>query len=121
MKHLRAIHKKYQSLMERQVGQEVEHSQMKLPKVLEPKAYEGEDDPFERWLVSLLRWFQINQVCGPELDSELVICMAVFLQGDALMWFNGNINGMDHQWKAWLLRTVIAGLYDCFYTAPHWG
>jgi hypothetical protein len=51
---------------------------------------------FERWLVSLLRWFQINRICGPELDSERVVCMAVFLQGNALTWFNDNVVGMDH-------------------------
>ena len=52
-KHLAAIHDRYFWIIDWQVGCSIEqHNGVKPPKVLEPKAYDGEEDAeeFERWL-----------------------------------------------------------------------
>ena len=84
MKHLRAMHEKYCLLIDRHVGQEVDHNNnVKALRVPEPKTYDGEEDPevFKRWLTGLLRWFRINRYCGPALDDDRVACVPTFLQG----------------------------------------
>ena len=44
-KHLRAMHEKYCLLIDRHVGQEVDHNNnVKAPRVPEPKTYDGEED-----------------------------------------------------------------------------
>lgn len=116
-KHLRVIHEKYWLLIDRHVSQEVDTgSNVKVPRVPEPKAYNGEEDPeaFERWLTSLLHWFCINRYCGPALDGDCMACVPIFLQGSALTWFNDNIDGMDHQQVTWSFKTVVIRLHNYF-------
>jgi hypothetical protein len=40
--------------------------------------------------------------------------MAILLQVPALIWFNNNIDGMDHQNDTWSFKMVVIGLYNCF-------
>lgn len=92
-------------------------SRVKPPKVPEPMAYSGEEDVkvFEGWLASLsLRWFCINRYGRPDLDEDCVVCMAMFLRGTALMWYNDNVDGESHQLDRWSFETVVMGLYDHF-------
>jgi len=73
---------------------------MKSPKVPEPKAYYSEEDAkkFEGWLKNLLlRWYHINRYCGMEYNEDHVSCMALFLEGNTLCWYDDNINGINHQ------------------------
>jgi hypothetical protein len=109
------VHEKYCQLVSQHVGRHVTvSSRVKLPKVPEPKAYAGEEDVkvFKGWLTSLLRWFHINRYGGPDLDKDHVVCMAMFLQGTALMWYN--VNGGGHQLDRWSFEAMVTGLYDCF-------
>jgi len=69
---------------------------------------------FEWWLKNLLRWYHINRYYGMEHDEDHVSCMALFLQGDALHWYDDNVDGINHWKDVWLFMTVITGLYDCF-------
>jgi len=115
-KHTRAIHGKYCQLIDRHVGKSTESSTNKSPKVPEPKAYNGKEDTkvFEGWLKNLLRWYHINRYCGMEHDEDYVSCMALFLQGDALCWYDDNVNRINHQKDVWSFKTIITGLYDHF-------
>ena len=66
-KYLRAIHEKYHHMIDDYVGERLKsNSGIKMPKVPEPKTYNSKDDIeiFDRWLISLLRWFRVNQYCG---------------------------------------------------------
>ena len=87
---------------------------MKPPKVLEPKAYDSEEDAeeFERWLRTLLRWFRVNRYCGQEYNEDCVVCAALFLQGSALTWYNDNMNVLDCPQKVLSFKTLITGLYN---------
>jgi hypothetical protein len=115
-KHLKAMHKKYCLLIDQQVGQEADpNNNVKTPRVPEPKAYNEEDaEVFDRCLTSLLKWLRINKYCGQNLDKNHIVCMAIFLQGPALIWSNNNVDGMDHQKDTWSFKTVVIRLYDCF-------
>jgi len=114
MKHTRAIHEKYCQLIDRHVGKSTNSGTTKSPKVPEPKAYSSEEDAeqFEGWLKNLLRWYCINRYCGMEHDEDCISCMALFLQGDALHWYNDNIDGINHQKDVWSFKTMVTGLYD---------
>jgi len=46
--------------------------------------------------------------------KNCVSCMALFLQGATLRWYDDNIDGINHQKDVWSFKTVIAGLYDHF-------
>jgi len=97
-KHTRAIHKKYCQLIDRHVGKSTDSGTTKSPKVPEPKAYSGKEDAekFEGWLKNLLRWYHINRYCSMEHDEDRISCTALFLQGNALCWYDNNINGINH-------------------------
>jgi len=49
-----------------------------------------------------------------EHDEDQVSCMALFLQGNTLHWYDNNVNRINHQKDVWSFKTVITGLYDCF-------
>jgi len=49
-----------------------------------------------------------------EHDKDHVSCMALFLQGDALRWYNDNDDGINHRKDVWSFKTIITGLYDHF-------
>jgi len=49
-----------------------------------------------------------------EHDEDCISCMALFLQGDVLCWYNNNINGINHQKDIWSFKTIVTGLYDGF-------
>jgi hypothetical protein len=91
-------------------------SGVKTPKVPEPKAYRGKGDAevFDKWLVGLLRWFQVNRYCGMEFDKERVVCTALYLEDTTITWYDDNVDGMDHQNDVWSFKMVITGLYDRF-------
>jgi len=94
-KHTRAIHEKYCQLIDRHMRKSTDSSTTKSPKVPEPKAYNSKEDAekFEGWLKNLLRWYHINRYCGMEHDEDRISCMALFLQGDALCWYDNNVDG----------------------------
>jgi len=98
MKHTRAIHEKYCQLIDKHVGKSTESSTSKSPKVPEPKAYNGEEDAnvFEGWSKNLLRWYCINRYCSMEHDEDRISCTALFLQGDALCWYDDNVDGINY-------------------------
>jgi len=98
MKHTMEIHDKYCQLIDRHVGKSTESSMNKSPKVPEPKAYNGKEDTevFKGWLKNLLRWYCINRYCGMEHDEDHISCMALFLQGNGLCWYDDNVNGINH-------------------------
>jgi len=114
MKHTRPIHEKYCQLIDRHIGKSTHSGTTKSPKVPEPKAYSGEEDTenFEGWLKNLLRWYHINRYCGMEHDKDHISCMALFLQGDALCWYDNNVNGINHQKDIWSFKTIVMGPYD---------
>ena len=56
----------------------------------------------------------MNHYCGSEFDEDHVVCTALFLQGQVLMWYSDNVDGMDHQKEVWSFKTLITGLYDRF-------
>jgi len=97
-KNTRAIHEKYCQLIDRHVGKSTKSSTSKSPKVPEPKAYNSKEDAevFEGWLKNLLRWYCINRYCSMEHDEDHISCTALFLQGDALCWYDDNVNGINH-------------------------
>jgi len=106
-KHTRAIHEKYCQLINRHTGKSTNSGTTKSPKVPEPKAYSGEEDAkkFEGW-------YHINRYCGMEHDKDRISCMALFLQGDMLCWYDDNVNGINHRKDVWSFKTVVTGLYD---------
>jgi len=108
-KHMRAIHKKYCQLIDRHMGKSTNSSTTKSPKVPEPKAYSSEEgaEKFEGWLKNLLRWY-----CSMEHDKDCISCMALFLQGDALCWYNDNVDGINHRKNIWSFKTIVTRLYD---------
>jgi len=80
MKHTKAIHEKYCQLIDRHIGKGIKKdTNMKSPKVPEPKAYYGEEDAekFEGW-------YHINRYCGMEHNEDCMSCMALFLEGDCI-------------------------------------
>ena len=116
-KYLRAIHNKYHCIIDDYIGNRVENpGGVKTPKVLDPKNYSGEVDTeaFDRWLVSLLRWFQVNRYCGVDYDKACVVRMALYLNSTAATWYNDNVDGIDHQKDVWSFKLVITSLYDRF-------
>jgi hypothetical protein len=64
--------------------------------------------------VGLLRWFRVNRYCGIEYNREQVVCTAMYLEDTAAMWYDVNVNGIDHQRNVWSFKLVITGLYDQF-------
>jgi len=116
MKHMRAIHKKYCELIDRHMGKSTNNGTTKSPKVPEHKAYSSEEDAktFEGWLKNLLRWYRINRYCGMEHDKDHISCMALFLQGDVLCWYDDNVDAINHWKDIWSFKTIVMGLYDQF-------
>jgi hypothetical protein len=49
-----------------------------------------------------------------EYDRKQVVCMALYLDGTAVTWYNDNVDGIDHQRDVWSFKLVITGLYDWF-------
>jgi len=96
-KHTMAIHEKYCQLIDRHIGKSTKSSTNKSPKVPEPRAYNGKIDAevFKGWLKNLLRWYCINRYCGMEHDEDHVSCTALFLQGNALHWYDNNVDGIN--------------------------
>jgi hypothetical protein len=116
-KYLRAIHNKFHCIIDEYLGDRIENlSGVMTLKVQEPKAYRGEGDAevFDKWLVGLLRWFQVNRYCGMEFDKEQVVCTALYLEDTAITWYDDNVDSMDHQNDVWSFKMVITGLYDRF-------
>jgi hypothetical protein len=116
-KYLRAIHNKFHCIINEYLGEMIENlSGVKMLKVPEPKAYRGEGDTkvFDKWLVGLLRWFQVNRYWRMEFNKKWVVCMALYLEDTMITWYNDNMDGMDHQNNVWLFKMVITGLYDWF-------
>lgn len=75
-------------MIDLQVGHDLNlNSKVKPPKVPEPQAYHSDEDAeeFEGWLTSILRWFRVNQYCGPELYEDHIVCVALFLCSPVLM------------------------------------
>jgi hypothetical protein len=56
----------------------------------------------------------VNKVCGPEYDSEWIEYTAMFLENNALSWFEDNVNSAYRQRTHWTFKDVITGLYDQF-------
>jgi hypothetical protein len=116
-KYLRAIHNKFHHMIDDYVGVRVENSGgIKTPKVPDPRKYSSEIDTevFDRWLVGLLRWFRVNRYCRMEYNREQVVCMAMYLDGTAVTWYNDNVDGIDHQRGVWWFKLIITRLYDQF-------
>jgi hypothetical protein len=40
--------------------------------------------------------------------------MAMYLEGTAVIWYNVNVNGLDHQRDVWSFKLIITRLYDQF-------
>jgi hypothetical protein len=49
-----------------------------------------------------------------EFDKEQVVCIALYLEGTMITWYNDNVDSMDHQNNIWLFKMVITSLYDQF-------
>jgi hypothetical protein len=49
-----------------------------------------------------------------EYDRECVVCMALYLNGAVVTWYNNNVDGIDHQRDIWSFKLVITRLYDQF-------
>jgi len=49
-----------------------------------------------------------------EHDEDRISCMALFLQGDALCWYDDNVDGINHRKDVWSFKTIVTGLYDRF-------
>jgi hypothetical protein len=43
-----------------------------------------------------------------------IVYIPMYLGGDALLWFNDNIDGFHCQQEYWTFKEVITGLYDRF-------
>jgi hypothetical protein len=69
---------------------------------------------FKRWLTTLLQWFRVNKYVGRAFDSKHIVFTAMYLKGTALMWYDDNIDGINHQEKEWSFKYVVTGLYDRF-------
>jgi hypothetical protein len=97
---LRAIHNKFYQLIDKQVSQAADtNNGVKTPKVLEPRPYDSaaHAEKFERWLTTLLHWFRVNKYCGAALNGEHMVYTAMYLEGTMLMWYDNNIDGIDHE------------------------
>jgi hypothetical protein len=69
---------------------------------------------FERWLNHILRWLKVNKICRSENDSDWIEYTAMFLENNALSWFEDDVDGAYHQRTHWTFKDVITGLYDRF-------
>jgi hypothetical protein len=47
-----------------------------------------------------------------EYDKEHVVCMALYLDGAVVTWYDDNMDGIDHQKDIWLFKMIITRLYD---------
>ena len=77
------------------------------PRVPNPPKYGGLPDTegFKCWLNILLQWLKVNKICGPELDSDHMEFVVMFLENTALTWFEDSIDSF---------KEVITSLYDQF-------
>jgi Zinc knuckle len=87
-------------------------------KVEPPEQYDGKDDliAWERWFDSLLTYFYLNRVVGPELDSQRVLLTGTRLTGNAATWFAQEITGASRAKKRWNFEDVICALFRRFLT-----
>jgi hypothetical protein len=110
---LREIHNKFYRLINKQVSQAANmNNGVKTPKVPESKPYDGTPnaEKFKRWLTTLLCWFRVNKYCGAALDGERVVYAVMYLEGTTLMWYDDNIDGIDHEQNTWSFKELVTGL-----------
>ena len=49
-----------------------------------------------------------------ELEKDCIVCAALFLNSTALIWYDDNVDGLDHLKETWSFKTVVTGLHDLF-------
>jgi hypothetical protein len=115
-----SIHEKYHQMIDEQVavllvmgtnGLKVGSGRLPMP-----DKYNGDEDieKFDAWLQALLRWMKINLYSGPDCEHERITITAMFLEGQASIWYNGNIKGIYRQQHIWTFQNIITSLYDRF-------
>jgi hypothetical protein len=70
-----------------------------------PEKYGGDNDieVFETWLSSLLRWFHVYNMTGPQKDSVRVDLSRTTLTGLATTWYTDEVKAWSQKTKEWSL------------------
>src|SRR6201999_1880009 len=63
---------------------------------------------------SVLRWLSLSCVGGPNQDSTRRAIIPMFLEGEALAWFNEEVDGINSRPYHWTFKEIITSLYDRF-------
>src|SRR6201999_892645 len=114
-----AAYERIHSLIDRYLEEELNlpegarPSRLKLP---EPVKYPGKPNinMFEDWLHLVLRWLSLNCVGGPNQDSTRRAIIPMFLEGEALAWFNEEVDGINSRPYHWTFKEIITSLYNQF-------
>jgi hypothetical protein len=82
-----------------------------------PEPYNGsaDIDEFERWLVRLLKFFQVNKMCGRKADFLRVVSVGRYLSGEASEWYEAYVYSVDRDISIrWTFVEVIRRLFHDF-------
>jgi len=68
----------------------------------------------ETWLVMVTNCFALSRLGGPDakIDRLRVDFLQMWLEGEALNWYNRHIVGSNRSIPYWMFCDVIKGLYD---------
>lgn len=82
----------------------------------EKEKYDGKDDAelFMSWLKQLLRWMEISQVVGPDLDETRVGLIGLFVTGPAREWYDEIVDNVLGDGTDWSFSDAVCKMYKRF-------
>ena len=98
------------------VGHELNYpDDFKGAKVSPPEDYNGKNDieVFDNWLRSVLRYFQLTKMCGPDYDPIRVTHVGNYLKDTAAIWFRNTVENMLNP-RIWTFQDTIVELLHRF-------
>lgn len=78
-----------------------------------PPPYDGVDDAeqFDEWLIALLRYLRIINLCGPEKDSQQINVCGNALKELAFSWFYTEVESMCREHLEWIFENVVCTMF----------
>ncbi|KAI0027052.1 hypothetical protein K488DRAFT_91406 [Vararia minispora EC-137] len=80
--------------------------------------YDGKDDAeaFERWTASIVRWFKLARVVGPDKEETRMALLGEVLEGEASEHYYDRVESPSRQRQDWTCREYVCTLFLRFIT-----
>lgn len=106
-----------ETIRERLIGVSLDAMSKNL-KPKQPETYNGGDnlDEFDGWLTNTIRWMALSNLGGFGFSKDQVRLMVLgqCLSGEAMVWFNTEVESPHRARKDWSFKEAVCSLFDYF-------